>query len=225
MRRPLIGLMVVLIAGLVSTAAQTAPRSSEQVAAPATSLAPAPPAQPLKIRMGWGIPAEEIKYAMQRYGSQVAPRMGQWYTIEWFQFAGTALGVQGLAAGTLDCATVGSLSAPNGIEQGAPIVLDGRVHRGTDALLLDDLDGQERLGDQRARRASVARPSRRRRSAARRTTSRTSTSSRRPACARATTTRRSSCRSRSNRRRCSPVGSTWGSSRNRSTGGSSAPAR
>ena len=36
MRRPLIGLMVVLIAGLVSTAAQTAPRSSEQVAAPAS---------------------------------------------------------------------------------------------------------------------------------------------------------------------------------------------
>lgn len=125
MRRPLIGLTVVLIAGLVSTAAQTAPRSSEQAAAPATSLAPAPPAQPLKIRMGWGIPAEEIKYAMLRYGSQVAPRMGQWYTIEWFQFAGTALGVQGLAAGTLDCATVGSLSAPNGIEQGAPIVLTG----------------------------------------------------------------------------------------------------
>lgn len=127
MRRPLIGLtVVVVIAALVSAAAQTATGSSKRsTASTRGALTGDPPAQPVKIRMGWGIPAEEIKYAMQRYGSQVAPLMGKWYTIEWFQFAGTALGVQGLAAGTLDCATVGSLSAPNGIEQGAPIVITG----------------------------------------------------------------------------------------------------
>jgi len=109
---------------LVATmGAQTASRSS--VVPAKNALSGPPPAQPLKIRMGWGIPSEEIKYAMQMYGSEIAPHMGTWYTIDWFQFAGTALGVQGLAAGTLDCATVGSLSAPNGIEQGAPIVLTG----------------------------------------------------------------------------------------------------
>ncbi|MCZ7589119.1 MAG: ABC transporter substrate-binding protein [Gaiella sp.] len=122
----MIGLLVVLVAVLVGAVAQTATGSSGAASATtAGTLTGPPPAQPLKIRMGWGIPAEEIKYAMQRYGSEIAPNMGKWYSIEWFQFAGTALGVQGLAAGTLDCATVGSLSAPNGIEQGAPIVLTG----------------------------------------------------------------------------------------------------
>lgn len=157
MRRPLIGLLVLVVAVLVGAVAQAATGSSGQASATAAgALTGPPPAQPLKIRMGWGIPAEEIKYAMQRYGSQIAPNMGQWYTIDWFQFAGTALGVQGLAAGTLDCATVGSLSAPNGIEQGAPIVLTGEfieertpffsttwmVKNGTGINTLNDLKGK-----------------------------------------------------------------------------------
>lgn len=127
MRRPLVALLALLtVALVVATVAQLATRASAGGVAPsATALTGPPPAQPLKIRMGWGIPAEEIKYAMKAYGSDIAQHMGTWYTIEWFQFAGTALGVQGLAAGTLDCATVGSLSAPNGIEQGAPIALTG----------------------------------------------------------------------------------------------------
>jgi ABC-type nitrate/sulfonate/bicarbonate transport system substrate-binding protein len=83
-----------------------------------------PPAQPVKIRMGWGIPAEEIKYVMMANPS-LAPNMGKWYTVEWNQFAGTALGVQGLAAGTLDGATVGSLSVANGLDRGADIVITG----------------------------------------------------------------------------------------------------
>lgn len=83
-----------------------------------------PPDEPVKIRMGWGIPAEEIKYVMMEY-PEVAKNMGTWYDIEWRQFAGTALGVQGLAAETLDCATVGGLSVANGLDQGAEIVLLG----------------------------------------------------------------------------------------------------
>jgi ABC-type nitrate/sulfonate/bicarbonate transport system substrate-binding protein len=83
-----------------------------------------PPDQPVTIRMGWGIPAEEIKYVMMS-NPEVAKNMGTWYEIEWQQFAGTALGVQGLAAGTLDCATVGGLSVANGIDQGAEIVILG----------------------------------------------------------------------------------------------------
>ena len=83
-----------------------------------------PPDQPVQIRMGWGIPAEEIKYVMMS-NPEVAPNMGTWYDIEWQQFAGTALGVQGLAAGTLDCATVGGLSVANGLDQGAEIIVLG----------------------------------------------------------------------------------------------------
>jgi ABC-type nitrate/sulfonate/bicarbonate transport system substrate-binding protein len=80
--------------------------------------------KPVKIRMGWGIPAEEIKYVMMR-DPRVAPNLGKAYTIDWHQFSGTALGVQGLAAGTLDCASVGGLSVANGIDKGADIVILG----------------------------------------------------------------------------------------------------
>jgi ABC-type nitrate/sulfonate/bicarbonate transport system substrate-binding protein len=82
------------------------------------------PDEPVTIRMGWGIPAEEIKYVMMRY-PQVAPGLGSAYDIEWHEFSGTALGVQGLAAGTLDCATVGGLSVANGLDKGADIAILG----------------------------------------------------------------------------------------------------
>lgn len=84
-----------------------------------------PPDEPVKIRMGWGIPAEEIKYLMIE-SPEVAPNLGKWYEVEWQQFSGTALGVQGLAAGTLDCASVGGLSVANGIDRGADIVILGQ---------------------------------------------------------------------------------------------------
>src|SRR3954452_17562560 len=77
---------------------------------------------PVKIRMGWGVPEEEVKYVLMKH-PEVAPNLGKAYTIEWHQFAGTPLGVQGLAAGTLDCATVGGLSVANGLDKGADIVL------------------------------------------------------------------------------------------------------
>lgn len=80
--------------------------------------------EPVLMRMGWGIPAEEIHYVMIEM-PEVAPNNGECYEVEWQQFAGTALGVQGIAAGTLDGATVGGLSAANGIEQGADLVLTG----------------------------------------------------------------------------------------------------
>jgi ABC-type nitrate/sulfonate/bicarbonate transport system substrate-binding protein len=83
-----------------------------------------PPAKPVTIRMGWGIPAEEIHYVMIADPSK-APNNGRYYTVEWNQFAGTALGVQGIAAGTLDAATVGSLSITNALDQGADIVIAG----------------------------------------------------------------------------------------------------
>jgi ABC-type nitrate/sulfonate/bicarbonate transport system substrate-binding protein len=80
--------------------------------------------KPVTIRMGWGIPVEEIKYVMMQH-PEVAPNLGKAYDVEWHQFSGTALGVQGVAAGTLDCATVGGLSVANGIDKGADIVILG----------------------------------------------------------------------------------------------------
>lgn len=80
--------------------------------------------KPVTIRMGWGIPGEEIKYVMMGH-PEVAKNLGKAYKIEWQQFSGTALGVQGLAAGTLDCATVGGLSVANGLDKGADIVILG----------------------------------------------------------------------------------------------------
>jgi ABC-type nitrate/sulfonate/bicarbonate transport system substrate-binding protein len=80
--------------------------------------------KPVTIRMGWGIPAEEIKYLMMQR-PELATHLGKDYKVEWHQFSGTALGVQGLAAGTLDCASVGGLSVANGIDKGADIVVLG----------------------------------------------------------------------------------------------------
>jgi ABC-type nitrate/sulfonate/bicarbonate transport system substrate-binding protein len=105
--------MALAVALLVATAAGCGGDDSETEAG-----------APVKIRMGWGIPAEEIKYVMMER-PEVAPNLGEAYEIEWQQFSGTALGVQGLAAGTLDCATVGGLSVANGIDQGADIVILG----------------------------------------------------------------------------------------------------
>jgi ABC-type nitrate/sulfonate/bicarbonate transport system substrate-binding protein len=80
--------------------------------------------EPVTIRMGWGVPGEEIKYVMM-HDPKVAAHLGSSYKVDWHQFSGTALGVQGLAAGTLDCATVGGLSVANGIDKGADIVILG----------------------------------------------------------------------------------------------------
>jgi NMT1/THI5 like len=62
---------------------------------------------------------------MQR--PELAANFGTRYDLDWHQFAGTPPGVQGLAAGTLDCATVGGLSVADGLEKGADIVLLGEL--------------------------------------------------------------------------------------------------
>lgn len=119
--------MVLVAVALLGIAAGCGSDSDETIGSETTAGGSAetePPAEPVTIRMGWGIPAEEIKYMMMSH-PELAENLGTWYDIQWEQFAGTALGVQGLAAGTLDCATVGGLSVANGIEQGADIVILG----------------------------------------------------------------------------------------------------
>lgn len=102
------------------TAQSSEPTPTEEASAAAGSG----DGEAVMMRMAWGIPAEEVHYLMIE-NPELAPNLGSCYDVEWTQFAGTALGVQGIAAGTLDGATVGGLSAANGIEQGADIVLTG----------------------------------------------------------------------------------------------------
>lgn len=86
-----------------------------------------PPAQPVKIRLGWGIPAEEIKYVMMK-NPQILPHYGKWYTIEWFQFAGTAPQAQALAARSLDAGTLSSLSLAQAVEKAQlDVVITGQM--------------------------------------------------------------------------------------------------
>ena len=117
---------------------------------------------------------------MMMHDPQVAKNLGTWYEIEWHQFAGTPLGVQGLAAGTLDCATVGGLSVANGLDKGADIVILGEFIEERSTQRLDVVDGPQGLRHRLARRPARARRSRPSRSAGRPTTCRTTTSSGRP---------------------------------------------
>ena len=124
------------------------------------STAGGPPEKPVKIRMGWGIPAEEIKYVMM-HAPQVAKNLGTWYDIDWHQFAGTPLGVQGLAAGTLDCATVGGLSVANGLDRGADIVILGefveeRKPYNSTAWMVRKNSGIDSLDDLRGKTVATA---------------------------------------------------------------------
>ena len=114
---------------------------------------------PVKIRMGWGIPAEEIKYVMMEH-PEVAAGLGKDYEVEWHEFSGTALGVQGVAAGTLDCASVGGLSVANGIDKGADIVLLGefieerKPHFSTPWMVRKD-SGIDSVDDLRGKRVAT----------------------------------------------------------------------
>jgi ABC-type nitrate/sulfonate/bicarbonate transport system substrate-binding protein len=81
---------------------------------------------PPVLRMGWGVPGDEIKYVMIADPAR-APGLGSCYRLEWQQLTSSALGAQSLAAGTLDGATVGSLSAANAVQQGVDLVLTGTL--------------------------------------------------------------------------------------------------
>ena len=83
-------------------------------------------AAPVKVRMGWGIPAEEVKYVMMKR-PEILKNYGKDYTIEWFQFAGTAPQATALAAGGLDAATLASLSLAEAIDK---VGLDVKVTGG-----------------------------------------------------------------------------------------------
>lgn len=65
------------------------------------------------IRVGWSIPAEEMKYWMMRR-AEAFPELNKSYRIEWTQFQGTAPMVQAMLAGALDCSSQAPLSLGQG---------------------------------------------------------------------------------------------------------------
>ncbi len=107
-------LVIAMLAAAVGCGGSGAPAQTDKK--PAETKDQKPAAAPVKIRMGWGIPAEEIKYVMMKR-PEILKNHGKAYTIEWFQFNGTAPQVQALAAGGLDAATVASLSLGKGIDE------------------------------------------------------------------------------------------------------------
>lgn len=68
-----------------------------------------PPAQPVKIRVGWMIPGDDIKYVMMKR-PDILKHYSKWYTVEWFQFQGTAPQAQAILANSIDVATLGAAS-------------------------------------------------------------------------------------------------------------------
>src|SRR6266853_5065496 len=59
---------------------------------------------PVKIRVGWTVPAEEAKWLIMKRPELFA-NINKTYAIEWFQFQGTPPMSQALLAKAVDCAT------------------------------------------------------------------------------------------------------------------------
>jgi sulfonate transport system substrate-binding protein len=93
----------------------------------ASADAETPPEEPVTIRMGW-IPAvsHSEQLSLMSTNPELAPNLGTWYELEFTEFPGTSAIVQGLAAGSLDVGTVGSLTVANGLDQGADLVITGQ---------------------------------------------------------------------------------------------------
>ena len=70
------------------------------------------------IRVGWTIPDGEAKYWMLRRPDDF-PGLGKTYKVEWQQVQGTSVSAQALAAGALDCATLGVLPVAQGVSTGS----------------------------------------------------------------------------------------------------------
>lgn len=83
--------------------------------------------EPVKIRVAWGIPAEEQKYIMQKK-PEVLKNYGKVYTVEWFQFQGSAPQGQALAAGGVDAGTLsGSSSAQLAAQSAVDYLITGAM--------------------------------------------------------------------------------------------------
>jgi sulfonate transport system substrate-binding protein len=75
-------------------------------------------AEPVKMKIGWGIPVENVKYIMMKK-PELLPHYGREYTIEWINFPTTPPQAQALAAGQIDGGTLASISLAKLIDSGA----------------------------------------------------------------------------------------------------------
>jgi sulfonate transport system substrate-binding protein len=75
----------------------------------ALTWAPAAGAQPVTLKIGWGIPVENVKYIMMKK-PEILKHYGKDYTVEWINFPTTPPQAQALAAGQIDGATLASIS-------------------------------------------------------------------------------------------------------------------
>lgn len=86
-----------------------------------------PPEEPVRIRMGWLPTASGAEQdSLMVTNPDLAPNRGTWYELEFAEFPGTPQVLQGLAAGSLDAGTLGSLTVANGLDQGADLVITGQ---------------------------------------------------------------------------------------------------
>lgn len=73
---------------------------------------------PVKIKVGWGIPVENVKYIMMKR-PEILKNHGKVYTTEWINFPTTPPQAQALAAGQIEGATLASISLAKLLDSGA----------------------------------------------------------------------------------------------------------
>jgi NitT/TauT family transport system substrate-binding protein len=83
-----------------------------------------PPEEPVTIRMGvlFAVPGN-LGMSLMLTNPELTPNQGEWYELEATDFLGAPEIIAGLASGSLDCGTVGSLDGASGLDQGADLVL------------------------------------------------------------------------------------------------------
>jgi len=74
--------------------------------------------EPVKVKIGWGIPVENVKYIMMKK-PEVLKHHGKVYTVDWVNFPTTPPQAQALAAGQIEGATLASISLAKLLDSGA----------------------------------------------------------------------------------------------------------
>ena len=93
-------------------------RAAAAAAVAALAAVPVATAQPVSLKIGWGIPVENVKYIMMKK-PDLLKHLGKDYTVEWVNFPTTPPQAQALAAGQIDGATLASISLAKLVASGA----------------------------------------------------------------------------------------------------------
>src|SRR3970040_2038250 len=74
--------------------------------------------EPVKVKIGWGIPVENVKYIMMKK-PEVLKHHGKVYTVDWVNFPTTPPPAQALAARPIEGAPLASISLAKLLDSGA----------------------------------------------------------------------------------------------------------